>query len=161
MKVGENTVVTLDYELRLDDGQLVESTFETQRPFIFYFGRSNVLPAFEEALSGREEGEELEVVLPPEKAYGPVMEEAIYNVPREQFPPDAALEVGNTMMMETPEGEQYPFRIAAVTDDEVTVDFNHPLAGKTLHFKVLIKSVREASPDEILGMAASDAPDQQ
>jgi len=156
MKVGKDTIVTLDYELRLDDGQLVESTRETKRPFIFCFGRSNVLPAIEEALEGKEEGYEVELELPPEKAYGPVMEEAIYDVPRSQFPPDSNLEVGSTMMMETPQGEQYPFRIAEVTEEQVKVDFNHPMAGRTLFFKLYVTGVREASPDEILKMAASE-----
>jgi len=156
MKVGKDMVVTVDYELRLDDGQLIESTREIKRPFIFCFGRSNVLPAIEEALEGKGEGYEVELELPPDKAYGPVMEEATYDVPRSQFPPDSNLEVGSTMMMETPQGEQYPFRVAEVTEEQVKVDFNHPMAGRTLFFKLSVKGVREASPDEILGMAASE-----
>ncbi len=156
MKVGKDMIVTADYELRLDDGQLIESTWETKRPFIFCFGRSNVLPAIEEALEGKGEGYEVELELPPDKAYGLVREEAIYDVPRSQFPPDSNLEVGSTMMMETPQGEQYPFRVAEVTEEKVKVDFNHPMAGRTLFFKFSVKGVREASPDEILEMAASE-----
>ncbi len=161
MKVGKDTVVTVDYELHLDDGRLLESTLETRRPFIFYFGRSSVLPAIEEALEGKEEGDEVEVVLPPEKAYGPVLEEAIYDVPRSQFPPGTELEVGSTMMMETPQGEQYPFRIADVTEDQVKVDFNHPLAGRTLYFKLRVKGVRELTPDELLSMASSEGSERE
>ncbi len=160
MKVGKDMVVTVDYELRLDEGELIESTWDSKRPFIFCFGRSNVLPAIEEALKGKEEGDEVELELPPDKAYGPVMEEAIYDVPRSQFPPDSNLEVGSTMMMETPQGEQYPFRVADVTEDQVKVDFNHPLAGRTLYFKLSVRGVREASPDEILEMAASKRQEQ-
>lgn len=156
MKIGGSTVVTLDYELKLDDGQLIESTMEKEKPFVFYFGRSNVLPSFERALEGKEEGEELEVILSPDDAYGAIDEDAIYNVPRSQFSAYAELEVGSTMMMRTPEGERYPFRIIGLTDEEVTVDFNHPLAGKTLHFKVYIRGVRELTPDEVLDMASRE-----
>jgi len=154
MKIGRNTVVTLDYELGLEDGEIIESTFEAQRPFCFNFGGGDILPAFEEALEGREEGEEFEFSIPPDKAYGPVDEEAIRVVPRSQFPSDAQLEEGKVMVMETPEGDRHPFRIAHVAEDEVVLDFNHPLAGKVLYFKILVREVREATPDEILGRAS-------
>jgi len=156
MKIGANTVVTLDYELKLEDGELIESTIERKRPFTFYFGRSNVLPSFEQALEGKQKGDEIEIILPPEEAYGPVNEDAIYNVPRSQFPSHATLQIGDSMVMETPEGERYTFRIVGLTDDEVTVDFNHPLAGKTLYFKVYIREVRELTPDEILDFASRE-----
>lgn len=155
MKVGERTVVTMDYELRYPDGELIESSIEANQPLVFVFGRGQVLPAIEKSILDKEPGEQLNVTLTPEEAYGKWEEEGLCNIPRNQFPADLEIEEGMMFMMESEEGNPQPFTVVKVEGDDVAVDFNHPLAGQELVFQLYIRDVREATLEELTKTAAS------
>ncbi len=155
MKVGTNTVVTMDYELRLNghDGELIESSVQRGTPISFIYGKGMIIPAIEEAIRGKEAGETVQVEIPPEQAYGERNEEAIQKIPRHFIPDHIELKEGLTLVMQTPQGEEIGMRVIDFDDEVVTVDLNHPLAGKTLYFTIHIKEVREATPEELLELA--------
>lgn len=151
MKVQPNRVVTLHYRLFLEDtGELLEDTEAKGAPFQFIYGVDQILPALEAALLDMEEGEEKEVVLSPEEAYGPMDPDAIDVLERSAFG-DAAEDLTPGMMFyaTTQTGQQIPFYIKEIRGDEVVIDFNHPLAGETLRFQLKVQSVREATPEEL------------
>ncbi len=155
MKVGVNTVVTMDYELRVDgyDGELVESSAERGTPISFIYGKGMIIPAIEEAILDKEPGDTVRVEIPPEQAYGERNEEAVQKIPRHFIPPHIELKEGLTLVMQTPQGEEIGMRVLDFDDEAVTVDLNHPLAGKTLYFTLHLREVREATPEELLEFA--------
>ncbi len=148
LTVQDNMVVTLAYTLRLKDGRVVESSEESE-PITFIQGAGEILPALEEALYGMAVGEEKEVWLAPEDAYGPRRADAYQVVPRSEFPEDFPLAPGVGLYVYTETGEAFPAYIAEVGPDTVTLDFNHPLAGEELHFTVKIVALRPATPEEL------------
>jgi len=148
MKVGANKVVTMDYSLYLDSGELVDST-EGRDPIEFICGKGHIMPALEKELIGMEVGDQKEITLSPEEGYGEIDPDAIRTVPRTIFPPDIELEVGEKFYVKDASGKDVPFTIVKLEGDAVTIDFNHPLAGQNLNFKVTIRGVREATPEEL------------
>ena len=146
MKVEKNKVVTVHYTGKFPDSEEVFDTSKDREPMEFLVGHKNIIEGFEQELLGAEEGENREFTLLPEQAYGNRNEEAIQEMPKDQFPPD--LEVG---MMFQAQSEQGPmqFSINEILDDFVKIDFNHPMAGKTLNFNVDVINIRDATEDEI------------
>lgn len=140
--ITEKSQVTLHFELSLEDGQVVDSNFE-QSPASFTFGDGSLLPAFEEALLGLADGQEASFIMPPEKAFGVHNESNVQRMPRTQFSMD--LEEGMVVSFADMSKNELPGVIAEIGDEEVVVDFNHPLAGRALTFKVQIVAVQEAS----------------
>lgn len=140
--ITEKSQVTLHFELSLEDGQIVDSNFE-QSPASFTFGDGSLLPAFEEVLLGLASGQEASFVMPPEKAFGVHNESNVQRMPRTQFSMD--LEEGMVVSFADMSKNELPGVIADIGDEEVVVDFNHPLAGRALTFKVQIVAVQEAS----------------
>ncbi|BAT71101.1 FKBP-type peptidyl-prolyl cis-trans isomerase SlyD [Thermosulfidibacter takaii ABI70S6] len=163
MKVGTNTVVTMDYELRVDgfEGELVESSIESGTPITFIYGKGMIIPAIEEAIAEKEAGDVVKLEIPPEQAYGERNEEAVQKIPRHFIPPHIELKEGLTLVMQTPQGEEIGMKVLEFNDEEVTVDLNHPLAGKTLYFTLYLKEVREASPEELLELAQQQGMQEQ
>ena len=145
LTVQDNMVVTLAYTLRLKDGRVVESSEESE-PITFIQGAGEILPGLEEAVYGMTVGEEKEIWLAPEDAYGPRRADAYQVVPRSEFPADFPLAPGIGLYVYTENGEAFPAYIAEVGPDTVTLDFNHPLAGEELHFTVKILALRPATP---------------
>src|SRR5690606_4221947 len=129
--------VKFEYTLSLDDGSVIQ-TSRGQEPFEYEHGQSQILPALEQALSGLEEGDEKQVVLSPEQAYGPVNPEAFHEVPIEKVPENARAP-GAELRAADYNG---PIRVHEVKSDTIVLDFNHPLAGKALTFDVRIVSVQ-------------------
>lgn len=150
MKVGERTVVTMDYVLKYADGEVIESSIETNQPIQFIYGKGFLLPALEQAILGLEAGDTKTVTLSPEDAYGEWKEEGLVTLPRNQFPPDSDLEEGMMFMIENEDGSSMPLTVVKVEGDNVIVDFNHPLAGEELVFDLTIRDVREATLEELL-----------
>jgi FKBP-type peptidyl-prolyl cis-trans isomerase SlyD len=150
MKVGERTVVTMDYELKYTDGELIESSIELKQPMQFVYGKGQIVAALEKAILDKAAGDDIVVSLSPEEAYGKWEENALCNIPRSQFPADMEIEEGCMLTMESEDGRTMPFVIVKTEGDDVVVDFNHPLAGQELVFSVSIRDVREATLDEIL-----------
>lgn len=147
-KIRANTVVTLSYTLRDDDGEVIDQSQEGS-PLLYLHGARNIVPGLEEQLEGVAEGESIRATVSPEKGYGPRVGEA-QEVPRSLFPADAELTAGMQVVAHDDEGRQIPFFITGFTDETVTVDPNHPLAGETLHFEVTVESLRDATEEEIV-----------
>jgi len=155
--IDENSVVTLSYELRVSDETGAETLVETAEagdPMLFLFGRSGLPEKFEDALRGKQPGDTFEVTLSPEEGYGEYDEDMLVSLPRDTFAIDGQvdsqmLQVGNYLPMSDQEGNHMQGRVDAVDGDSVRMDFNHPLAGMTMHFRGRVESVREATPEEI------------
>jgi FKBP-type peptidyl-prolyl cis-trans isomerase SlyD len=147
MQVTHGAVVQFNYTLTDDEGNVLDSN-EACDPLAYLHGYDNIVPGLEHALEGTSPGYKSEVVVEPGEAYGEVNEEAIFAVARDQFPEDAPVEPGMQFVGETASGDAY-FVVTDVNDTEVTVDANHPLAGKRLHFDVEVVDVRAASNEEL------------
>ena len=146
MQIEKNVVARLNYVLKDDDGAIIDAT--ESRVFEYIHGFGNLIPALEEQLSGKEEGDRFQITIEPEDAYGLHDESAVINVPRSRFDPAVELVEGNMVETLGPEG-RIEMLILSVDGDEVTVDLNHPLAGLRLHFDVEVGALRMGHPDEI------------
>ena len=147
MQVSENTVVSIHYTLKDDNGQTVDSSIGKE-PLSYLHGRRNIISGLENALTGKNVGDKLNVTVPPEEAYGNYDDALIQVLPREAFGGVEDIQVGMQFYSESPEGVQM-ITIKNVDGDQITVDANHPLAGQTLHFDVEIMDVREATAEEL------------
>jgi len=127
--------VHIHYTGRVEDGTVFD-TSENREPLSFTLGAGKVIPGFEAAVVGMEEGEEKSVTIPSEQAYGPRREELIHDVERERLPDDLEPEVGQQLQLRTPDGETVPVEITDVSEDTVQLDANHPLAGRDLTFEI-------------------------
>ncbi len=139
--VGEGTEVTLHFSLEFEDGDIVDSNFEKQAP-TFTFGDGSLLPGFEEALVGLRPGEKGRFVIPPEKAFGQSNESNVQTVSRGSFDESIELVKGLVISFADPSGGELPGVVKSFDDDEVEVDFNHPLAGRSIVFNVSIIDVK-------------------
>lgn len=141
-------VISFNYTLKDESGNILDSTKENE-PFSFLKGSNQILPKLEEALDDMIIGSKKNVKIPAPEAYGEYSDDAIQNVKKEQFPSGAKLDVGTRYVANSPDGKQMPFVITEVKENEVTVDFNHPLAGKNLEFQVELVDKRDATEDEV------------
>lgn len=155
MKVGKDKVVTLTYELRLndEDGELIQKV-EDKRPFVHLFGAGTLLPSFENNLNGLMPGDEFGFHLSAEEAYGDLSDDAIVELDREIFEIDGKLDeeiiaVGKMVAMQDENGHPLEGRVLDIRDKSVLMDFNHPLAGESLYFSGKISEVREATTEEL------------
>jgi len=144
MAIKQNDKVTLDYEGKFEDGTVFDSSKNTGQPLVFNVGSGMVVKGFDNAVLGMEKGEEKEFSLNPEEAYGEHKPELKKDIPRNLLPPDQEPKEGMVLVMGTPDGNQIPAKIMGVDDSNVTVDLNHPLAGKKLTFKVKILDVKSS-----------------
>jgi len=147
MQISKHKAVAIEYTLTNDSGEVLD-TSEGQDPLSYLHGAGNLISGLEQALEGKATGDELKVTVSPEDAYGERMDELVQKVPRDRFEGADELEVGMRFQASSDRGDTL-VTIAEVSDDEVTVDGNHPLAGQTLHFDVKIVDVRDASEEEI------------
>lgn len=148
LAVAEGMVVTLDYTLTLDNGEVADTT-KGGMPLRFLTGQGQLLPAFEDALVGLAAGDETRLTLSPEDGYGEYDEDAFEEVPLDQFPTTEQIEPGMTIGVQDSSGEMFEATVSEMHDDVVVLDFNHPLAGETLHFQVKVLDVRAATADEL------------
>ena len=146
--IKQNTVVTMHYELKNAEGQVLDSS-KDQEPLVYLHGAGHIIIGLEEQLEGKTVGDQVNAVVAPEKAYGMPVDALIQTVPREAFGAEIEkVEVGMRFQAETEQGP-VPVVVTAMDDKTVTVDGNHPLAGQQLHFDVTISAVRDASAEEI------------
>ena len=138
--IADGAVVAMHYKLTLSDGQVIDSS-EGQDPLAYLHGANNIVPGLEAAMGGKAAGESFEVNVAPEEGYGPRIEEAIQTVPRDRFPADATLEAGIQFQATDPDGNPLMGTITAVEGEDITVDFNHPLAGLDLHFEGVVVGI--------------------
>ncbi len=148
MKVAADSVVSIEYELRVADGTVVDRS-RPGEPLEYLQGHGQIVPGLEREIEGMGQGERKHVVVQPEDAYGPRDPEGLKVVPRSMFPKEARLKVGQMMAAETDAGQMVEFRVDKVTDDAITIDLNHPLAGEVLTFDVHVTGVRGATAEEL------------
>lgn len=148
MKIAEGSVVELNYTLRDDDGEVLDSSDE-DGTLHYLHGHGQIVPGLEKALEGRVVGDEVKVVVAPEEGYGPHFDDRVVTVARDRLPAGEDPEVGMVLEGNGPGGESILLRVVAVTDEGVTLDANHPLAGENLHFEVIVVAIREATEEEL------------
>ncbi len=149
--IEENNVITLTYELR--NGSATGKSLElmdARYPFIFLFGSKKLLPAFEDHLRGLGEGGSFEFILTPEEGYGLRLLENVLELPKSSFEPGMLIEDNYVMMTDDNTGEKFNGKILSWTEELVKVDFNHAMAGRSLHFKGVVLNIRKATVEELI-----------
>jgi FKBP-type peptidyl-prolyl cis-trans isomerase SlyD len=149
MTVENDLVVSLEYTLRLDDGEVVDTSDQAE-PLEFMQGRGQIIRGLEQELYGMSVGEEKEVVVPPDDGYGEFDPEAFQQIPLDAFPPNVELEPGMGLELMSESGEPFVAFVSEVGPDGVVLDFNHPLAGETLYFSVKVADLRRPTDEELV-----------
>ncbi len=147
MQIEANSVVTLQYTLKDNDGKVIDKSDDGS--FLYLHGAMNIIPGLENALAGKAAGDELSVSITPEEGYGVQDPERIQEVPKEMFEGSDEIAVGTQFHAQSPEGGAIVVTVTEVKEDVVVIDGNHALAGVDLNFDVKIMDVREASEEEI------------
>ncbi|WP_293911038.1 peptidylprolyl isomerase [Deinococcus sp.] len=145
MNISQDKVVEIEYTLTVG-GEVVDQS-ESGEPLAYLQGHGNIIPGLESALAGKAPGDKVQVTVQPEDGYGERDDEAVQVIDLEDFDDD--VEVGATYFAQAEDGSVTPFTVMSMEGEDVTVDFNPPLAGEVLHFDVNIISVRDATADEI------------
>ncbi len=149
-KVTKGKKVSIEYTLKLEDGTVMDTNVGG-KPFTFIQGSHQIIPGLEKAIEGMKVGEKKHVVLQPKDAYGEVDKNAFVEVPKDKVPKD--IKVGTYLQGTDPQGGKILVRVAEIKKDTVVLDFNHPLAGKTLFFDVKILDIQDVKlPDQRSGL---------
>lgn len=152
MIISNDKVISLSYTLRVND-EIVDNAV-AEHPLVFIYGRGQLLPLFEEKIRGLKVGDAFEFMVSCEDGYGQVNEMAVVELPKDIFRiegevPADLLEVGKILPMRDNEGNALNGVIVDIKEEVVVMDFNHPLAGKDLHFNGKVEDVRDASAEEL------------
>ena len=147
MQIEKNRVVFLHYTLKGDDGTVIDSSSGRQ-PMSYLHGKNTIIPGLEQALAGRNAGDKVEVAIAPDQGYGRRDDRLVQILPRSKFEGVGDLKPGMQVRASGPQGARL-VTIVRVDRDFITVDANHPLAGRTLHFAVEITEVRKATHEEV------------
>lgn len=146
MQIADHCVVSFHYTLTDDAGAVIDSS-SGREPLAYLHGAGNIVPGLEEALGGRAAGDRFKVAVAPEEGYGVHHEGLVQQVPAAAFAGVDSIEVGMEFHAQGPQGP-LAVTVTAVDGDTVTIDGNHPLAGKTLHFEIEVTSVRASTEEE-------------
>ena len=147
MQLTKDKVATLNYTLKDKDNNIIDESSDGS--FRYLHGANNIIPGLENALEGKEAGDQLNVVVEPEDAYGERSLEQIQRVPKDMFPPDVDIKEGMQFHAQAPSGTPVIVTVTAIDGDEVVIDGNHPMAGMQLHFEVELVEVRDATEEEM------------
>jgi FKBP-type peptidyl-prolyl cis-trans isomerase 2 len=142
--VEQGDTVHLHYTGTLQDGTTFDSS-EGREPLVFQVGTGQIIPGLDTALPGMAVGDEKTVEIPCDQAYGPVNPGMQQQVPRADIPPNIPVDVGTQLQMKTPDGQAVPVIVTAADAESVTLDANHPLAGKDLKFEIKLVSIQKAA----------------
>jgi FKBP-type peptidyl-prolyl cis-trans isomerase SlyD len=148
MSITNQKVVTMDFKVSDTNGQVLDSS-EGSEPLVYLHGAQNIIPGLENALEGKQVGDFVKVEVAAADAYGEYHDQMVQQVPMAAFEGVDKVEPGMAFHAESPDGHPIQIIVTGVEGDMVTVDGNHPLAGKDLVFEVTVKDVREASADEL------------
>lgn len=148
MIIAQNTVVSIDYTLTNDEGEVIDSS-EGRAPLVYMHGHGNIVVGLERALAGKQVGDNVHVSVPPAEGYGEHDPARIQAVPRTALPPDMNVQPGMQLMARGPDGGVFPLWVVQVEEDGIVVDGNHPLAGETLNFVVDVRAIRAATAEEL------------
>ncbi len=146
MTIQLKSVVAIHYTIKDDEGTEIESTIGGE-PMVYLHGAGNIIRGLELALLGKNTGDKIQATVEPAEAYGEFIAEMVQTVPRSVFA-DQDVEVGMRFNTKTEHGP-LSFTVKDVSEEEVIVDGNHPLAGQTLHFDVSVEALREATEEEL------------
>jgi len=147
MQISPNSVVTLHYTLKDNEGNLIDQSDDGS--FLYLHGAMNIIPGLENALVGKAAGDEVSVSVSPEEGYGVKDPERVQEVPKEMFEGNDDIQVGVQFHAESPDGAAVVVTVVEIKDDVVVIDGNHALAGVDLNFDVKVIEVREASEEEV------------
>jgi FKBP-type peptidyl-prolyl cis-trans isomerase 2 len=140
MKASAGDAVRVHYTGKLEDGTVFDSS-EEEDPLEFTVGEDQVIPGFEKAVKGMRPGESTTVSIDPDEAYGEHREDMVKRMSRDQIPDEVPTEVGQQLQLRMENGDDIPVIVTSVTDEIVTVDANHPLAGRTLVFDIEVEDI--------------------
>ncbi|WP_207205242.1 FKBP-type peptidyl-prolyl cis-trans isomerase [Methanolobus psychrotolerans] len=138
MPIKDGDTIKIDYAGTLDDGTVFDTSANHDEPLEFTVGAGQVIPGFEEAVRGMEIGEEKTFRIEAAEAYGEQDPALAQTVPKSLLQCDTEIMVGTMLMVGTADGDQMPARISEVTDETITLDMNHPLAGQALTFSIKV-----------------------
>ena len=145
MIIAAGSKVSIEYTLTLEDEGVVDSNVG-EEPLSYIHGKNHIVPGLERELEGLKAGDTREIEVSPQDGYGPLNDKAFVEVPKEEIPEEAR-KVGATLQAENPTGEMvYPV-VKEIKDETLILDFNHPLAGKTLMFDVKVLDVQKGTPE--------------
>jgi len=147
LKVQDGQVVSMEYTLKVD-GNVMDSS-EGNEPLEYVHGAGNIIPGLEREMTGMSVGESKDVMVTAAEGYGEQDDSAFMDVPRDQFPQEIPMKVGTELQVQNQAGQPMFARINQVGEKSVRLNFNHPLAGKDLHFNVKVVSLRNATDEEI------------
>ena len=147
MAIEANQIVSIEYEVK--DGETVVDSNVGGAPLVFMFGKGQIIPGLENGIVNMAIGEKGDVLVAPEDAYGELNPEAQQEVPKDQFA-GIDLEIGMTLYGQGEDGGTVQVIVKEIGEENIIIDFNHPLAGKTLMFSVTINNVRDASAEEAM-----------
>lgn len=147
MVVEKDKVIKIDYTLKDSDGKTIDSS-EDSEPLVYLHGNGNIIPGLEKQLEGKKTGDKLSCVVGSADAYGEYDESLVFTVQKSNFADPDKIEEGMQFEAHGEDGERM-VTVVAVKGDEVTVDANHPLAGKDLHFDVKVAEIRDATAEEL------------
>ena len=139
--VKKGDKIKVEYTGTLEDGSIFDSSDKHDAPIEFTVGSGKLIKGFENAVIGMKLGEEKEIKIPPEEAYGPHNPEFVKDMPRNIFPENKQIQIGMVFQVSLQSGRQIPVWISKISENSVTVDLNPPLAGKTLIFKIKIVEI--------------------
>jgi len=148
LKIEENRVVTFEYTLKNDNGDILD-TSANHAPLVYIHGSGNIIPGLESELEGKQIGDKFQATIAPEDAYGIRYDELVQKIERDKLAHLDTIEVGMQLQAYDEEGMQI-LTIVEVSDKDVTLDGNHPLAGERLHFDVEVTGIREATEEEAM-----------
>jgi FKBP-type peptidyl-prolyl cis-trans isomerase SlyD len=148
MQIANNSVVSIEYTLKDDEGNILDSS-EGRDALSYLHGAGNIIPGLENALAGKATGEELSVTVGPEEGYGERIEQLMQVVSRDIFESIDKIEVGMQFQGQSADEQPMIITITAIEGDDVTIDGNHPLAGVNLNFDIKIVDVRDATAEEL------------
>lgn len=145
IRAAQGDIVRVHYTGKLADGTVFDASPE-DRPLHFIIGKNEVIPGFEEAVAGMYLGEKKRVIIPAEQAYGAHEERYVETLERSRLPANVELQVGRQLEVISESNERMLLMVTALTDSTVTLDGNHPLAGKDLHFDIHLLAVDKKPP---------------
>jgi FKBP-type peptidyl-prolyl cis-trans isomerase SlyD len=147
MSITQDQVVSIHYTLKDEAGGIIDRSAEGE-PLTYLHGHGNLIPGLERELTGKSTGDRLEVRIAPADGYGEYDRRLVQRVPRRSLKGIASVQVGMQLHAQTPQGTR-AVTVTQLSGDMVTLDANHPLAGKTLHFQVEVAAVRAATAEEL------------
>jgi len=153
MAIKERDIIKVEYTGTFDDGTIFDSTeINGGIPLKFEVGAGQIIPGFDNSVIGKSIGDEFDIRLEPSDAYGEYKEGITQSISKDQFPPEQEPEAGLMILLAGPQGQPVPATIKEIMDDIVTIDLNHPMAGKVLNFKIkIIETGCEPDPPHSCG----------